>query len=115
MAEGLIRCFVQNGWKPPVLIYVDKDCCVNSGPTRYEALFHTWSLQVRLDVWHFMRRLATGCITEAHPLYGVFMSRLSSCIFAIDLDDYNLLKKAKRVELVQKGAGRYLNVQSLQT
>ena len=28
-----------------------------------------------------MRRLACGCTTESHPLYGTFVSHLSSCIF----------------------------------
>jgi hypothetical protein len=36
---------------------------------------------IRLDIWHFMRRIATGVNTDSHQLYGVFMSRLSGCIF----------------------------------
>ena len=52
-------------------------------------------MQVRLDIWHFMRRLARGCSTESHPLYGVFMAKLSSCIFEWDSEDYERLLEAK--------------------
>ena len=56
-------------------------------------------VQIRLDIWHFMRRLAKGCTSESHPLYGIFMSKLSQCIFEWDSDDYNLLMSAKRSEM----------------
>lgn len=50
-----------------------------------------------------MRRLASGCTTDAHPLYSLFMSRLSQCIFQWDEADLTALKTAKRVELVRQG------------
>ena len=56
----------------------------------------------RFDGWHFMRRLSTGCTTDAHPLYGVFMARLSQCIFQWEEEDMNQLKKVKKVELLQQ-------------
>ena len=59
--------------------------------------------QVRLDVWHFMRRLARGCSSESHPLYGTFMGSLSSCLFEWDQGDFDDLMSAKRAELVQAG------------
>ena len=37
--------------------------------------------QVRLDVWHYMRRISSCCTTESHPLYAQFMRQLSGCIF----------------------------------
>lgn len=49
-----------------------------------------------------MRRLSIGCTTDAHPLYAVFMSRLSQAIFRWDEQDVGLLKKAKKNELIQK-------------
>ena len=50
-----------------------------------------------------MRRIARGCSSESHPLYGTFMGSLSSCIFEWDEEDYQKLIEAKRGELV--GAG----------
>ena len=38
-----------------------------------------------------MRRLARGCTTESHPLYGVFMSRLSDMIFEWDSGNYEFV------------------------
>jgi len=35
-----------------------------------------------------MRRLARGCTTEPHLLYGVAMGRLSQAIFEWDSADY---------------------------
>ena len=60
-------------------------------------------IQVRLDIWHFMRRIARGCGSESHPLYGKFMGSLSSCIFEWDEVDYNQLMSAKRGELIRAG------------
>ena len=60
-------------------------------------------IQVRLDIWHFMRRIARGCGSESHPLYGKFMGSLSSCIFKWDEADYNQLMSAKRGELIRAG------------
>ena len=58
---------------------------------------------VRLDIWHFMRRLAIGVTSESHPMFATFMSRLTSCIFEWDAQDYSLLLSAKRSSL--QGAG----------
>ena len=58
---------------------------------------------MRLDVWHFMRRIAAAITSEAHLLYGVFMSRLSCSIFEWDTGDYERLEEAKMGELVKAG------------
>ena len=50
-----------------------------------------------------MRRLANGCTSESHPLYGPFMSRLSAAIFEWDRSDLDLLFAAKRSELITAG------------
>ena len=60
-------------------------------------------MEVRLDVWHFMRRLARGCCSESHPLYGTFLSQLSLIIFEWDEGDLQLLMSAKRAAMVQEG------------
>lgn len=67
--------------------------------------FRPWKTQVRLDIFHFMRRFTCGLTTEHHPLYGIFCSKLSSCIFEWDQDDIGRLKEAKRSELKEKHAG----------
>ena len=50
-----------------------------------------------------MQRIALGCTTESHPLYGTFMASLSSCIFELDDSDYVLLCSAKKAELIAAG------------
>ena len=102
MAEGLIKRYKDGGVTPPILLYTDRDCC--GGGNIGVKLFPEWSqTQVRLDIWHFMRRLASCCTTEAHLLYPTFMDRLPRCIFAWDERDLELLKRAKRSELVGSG------------
>ena len=47
--------------------------------------------------------MSRGCTSESHPLFGVFMVRLSRSIFEWDEHDLELLMRAKRGELVQVG------------
>ena len=103
MADGLIKRYEDANVDPPRLLYTDRDCCNENGASKYQLLFKPWDLTVRLDMWHFMRRIATGCSSESHPLYGIFMSQLSGCIFTYDEKDYNLLLEAKREELKATG------------
>ena len=60
-------------------------------------------MQVRLDIWHFMRRIARGCHGESHPLFATFMTGLSLSIFEWDEVDLDLLKTAKKAVLEQEG------------
>lgn len=57
---------------------------------------------VRLDIWHLMRRLASGVTNESHALYPTFMRQLSHCIFEVAADDADRLMMAKRSELEGK-------------
>ncbi|KAM4596304.1 uncharacterized protein V3H82_015439 [Fundulus diaphanus] len=87
-------------------MYVDRDCCSPHGQSQVRAMFAEWrELQVRLDIWHFMRRFAAGVTTEAHQLYGVFMARLSRCIFELDPADVAALRLAKQGQLLAQGVG----------
>ena len=61
-------------------------------------------MPVRLDIWHFMRRLARGCTTEQHQLYPFFLRRLSACIFTWSADDLQRLIAAKKGQLSEKSA-----------
>ena len=59
-------------------------------------MFADWGeLVVRLDVWHFMRRFASGATTDSHQLYGEFMKRISFSIFEWDSGDMERLREAK--------------------
>ena len=78
-------------------MYTDRDCC---GARGIKALFPDWDvICIRLDIWHFMRRLAIGVTTESHPLYATFMGRMSKYIFEWSTEDFQLLKHAKAMEL----------------
>lgn len=99
MAAGIVQRYRDAEMPPPVLLYVDSHCC---GASQLIDIFRdAWpDLAVRLDIWHFMRRLAVGVTTDTHRLYGTFMSQLSHAIFKWDKDDLTLLKAAKRSEMV---------------
>ncbi|MED6270203.1 hypothetical protein CHARACLAT_007635, partial [Characodon lateralis] len=103
MAGGLVDRYKAAGVDPPVALY-DCGCCKEVGETTLKARFSEWpNLIVRIDIWHFMRRLAVGCTTDAHRLYPTFMARMSACIFEWDAADVNKLREAKRAQL--KGHG----------
>lgn len=104
LADGIVKRYADAQVHPPSILYTDRDCCSMSGPSKFKVLFSEWpNLHIRLDIWHFMRRLAFGCSSEAHPLYGVFMSQLSGCIFEWDDRDYNKLLLAKKGQLKATG------------
>ena len=85
--------YAQAEVQPPSVIYVDRDCCGQSTIAR--ELKAGWQyVEIRLDIWHFMRRMAACVTTEDHSLYSVFMRQLSVAIFLWDEDDIERLKKA---------------------
>lgn len=104
MAAGLVERYRRAGVAPPTLLYVDSHCCKEAGDTKLKQRFGGWpDLTIRLDIWHFMRRLAGGVTTDAHQLYPIFMARLSACIFEWDAGDLAELRRAKREQLTQEG------------
>ena len=60
-------------------------------------------MEIPLDIWHFMRRIALACTTESHPLYGIFMAGVSNTIFEWDQQDFDTLFQAKRNVLISSG------------
>ncbi|XP_068424141.1 uncharacterized protein [Clinocottus analis] len=103
MAAGIMRRYRLAGVPAPQLMYVDRDCCNRDGASKTAALFQEWEqLVVRLDIWHLMRRFASGVTTETHELYATFMGQLSHCIFEVDPGDARRLTEAKRSELEEK-------------
>ncbi|XP_066522256.1 uncharacterized protein [Hoplias malabaricus] len=104
MAAGLMGRYRDAGVPPPKLMYVDRDCCSRTGRSKVAAMFHEWEeLVVRLDVWHLMRRFSVGVTTDSHQLYGIFMAKLSACIFEWDAGDVARLREAVQTELKGKG------------
>lgn len=100
MLDGLVTRYRNAGVPPPKALYVDRDCCGASSVHKY---LEAWPfLHIRLDIWHFMRRFPYGCTTDKHQLYSVLMGKLSQCIFKWDETDLNLLKTAKRAEMIQQ-------------
>ncbi|KAM4548781.1 leptin receptor-like [Odontesthes bonariensis] len=103
MAAGLMERYRQAAVAPPKVLYVDCGCCITEGLSKLQARLGEWpDLHIRLDIWHFMRRLAVGCTTDAHPLYPAFMRALSSCIFEWDAGDLDLLRRSKTKQLQQE-------------
>ena len=106
MGSGLVARYSDAAVPPPRVLYVDRDCCgaTRTSPAPAFRTFPGWEeMAVRLDAWHFMRRLAAGVTTDAHALYGLLMSRLSAAIFEADPEDLQALVRAKRQELSATG------------
>ena len=104
MANGLMARYEKANVSPPHLLYTDRDCCKIDGPSKLNRIFFKWTdLKIRIDSWHFMRRLAKTVVNESHPLYGTFMCRISKAIFEWDPKDVNLLTLAKKEELEMAG------------
>ena len=105
LADGLMERYDKHQEPHPLVLYTDRDCCTSTGTTsKFQELFFRWpSIQIRLDIWHFMRRMGQGCTSEAHPLYRTYMAQLSLCIFEWDAEDYQLLLTTKEGELFAAG------------
>lgn len=69
MAADLIRRYSNAGVAPPQLLYVDCECCrEGTRQTKLKQRFGGWpDLVVKLDIYHSMQRLASGCTKNAHP------------------------------------------------
>ena len=77
MAAGLMKRYLDAGVPPPKVLYVDRDCC-GGGAVKTKDLVSQWSeIVIALDIWHFMRCIAVSCPTESHPMYAIFLGRLS--------------------------------------
>ena len=97
LIDCIVKGYADAQVTPPEILNVDRDCC---GSSPIQRMFSGWKdLQVRLDIGHFMRRISVGCNTDCHRLYGLFMGRLSQCIFKRDRDDLSALMTAKGSEM----------------
>ena len=86
LAKGLMDRYKRAGQESPRVLYTDRDCCAlgPAGVSKYHTLFSRWQgLAIRLDVWHFMRRLSGGCTSESHPLYGPVHGQVVSLHFRV--------------------------------
>ena len=78
-------------------IQIDKylaSCTIifNTGRPVVMERFKPWITSVRFDIFHFMWQFTKELTTQHHPLYGTFCSKLSSCIFIWDKNDYANLR-----------------------
>lgn len=97
MVAGVVSRYQDAHVLPPKALYVDRDCC---GTTPLQHMLRPWqNTEIRLDIRHFMQRIAAGCTSDRHALYSEFTSRLCHCIFLWDDFDVGALKEAKRAEL----------------
>lgn len=103
MAQGIVRRYNLHHQPPPLIMYVDRDCCSSRRKAKVLDLFQPWECDVRLDIWHFLRRISMGVTTECHILYASFMTQLTDCVFEWDKEDTQRLMEAKRGELVAMG------------
>ena len=105
MADGLISRFSQANVPPPVLLYTDRECSsTQEGASKYQLLFNSReNLSIRLDIFHFMRRLAVGCTIQSHLRCPVFTASLSRFILEWDQQDLDALYAGKKEELSAKG------------
>lgn len=104
MADGLMKRYSDANVPPPLVLYADCSCCSEDDTSKYQKLFHLWpDLIIRLDIFHFMMRIALGVTSNSHPLYGPFMGKLAAAIFETDPNDYQALLDAKKEELVLAG------------
>ena len=99
MAKGLMERCSNLNVEPPKVLYVHRGCCTTSATTSTSTrkLFSDWEKRIiRFDIWHFMRRVASGCTSASHPLYGRFMAGLSTKIYrpCTKQSEPNLLKMA---------------------
>ncbi|CAL9685387.1 unnamed protein product [Knipowitschia caucasica] len=102
MAAGLVQRYKQAGVKPPKALYVDSECC---GASRIKTIFQEWpEMAIRLDVGHFKKGFAPGCINQSGLSYTYFMSELSQCILEWDEKDLKRLREATRAELEEDGS-----------
>ena len=103
MAAGLMKRYLNAGVPPRKVLYVDCDCC-GDGSVKTKDLFSQWSeMVISLNIWHFMRHIAVGCTTESHPMYAIFLGRLSKFIFERSQEAVQLLNYAKHCELTRSG------------
>ena len=98
MLVGVINRYTRAQVSSPEIIYVDQDCC-RASPLQQVLAASAWNTTIRLDIWHFMRRIATGFTTDTHQLYSCIMRLLSNCIFHWDEQNPSFLVKSKRNEL----------------
>lgn len=101
MVRGVQDRYAAAEVNAPTAVYVDRDCCA---PQFRQMIQESWpSTLIRLDIWHFMRRLASAVETESHQLYQPFMAGISQAIFVWDDADLQQLVAAKMGQMQQRG------------
>ncbi|KAH3738519.1 hypothetical protein DPMN_045154 [Dreissena polymorpha] len=88
MLVKIVKRYKKADIPPTEILYLDCDCC-GASPLQDVLKPSDWKhTVVRLDIWHYMRRIATGCSTDSHALYSTFMGLMSNCIFIWYEEDF---------------------------
>ncbi|KAI9551146.1 hypothetical protein GHT06_005020 [Daphnia sinensis] len=58
-----------------ISVLTTSESLTNLKPLPHSSVLYTENLLVRMNSWHFMRRIAKACSNESHPLYGLFMQK----------------------------------------
>ncbi|XP_074467496.1 uncharacterized protein LOC141753071 [Sebastes fasciatus] len=101
MCRGVMERFRLANRPVPKILYVDRGCCCEQGPTSVETLFQPWvdnGMVVRLDIFHWIHRFDAAIRTESHCKYAVFKSALAGAVLAYNCTDLELLIKAVRAK-----------------
>ena len=101
MCRGLIERYRLANQPAPKVLYVDRGCCRQKGPTALEKMFEPWmedGMVVRLDVYHWIHRFDGAIRTETHPKYAAFTSALAGAVMAYNRKDLDLLIKAVKAK-----------------
>ncbi len=97
LCQGIVKRYKDADKPPSLLIYVDRVCCSTAGDPPPLKWFQPWRCQIRLNIWHFMRRFNPGLTTEHHPLYGIWCQCLSSHILCGRKMMLNSIRELKTV------------------
>ena len=81
---------------PPKLVYTDRDCCARGAIASFPLNGMTC---VRLDIRHFMTRIAIAFTTESHPSCATLTGRMSKSIFEWSVEHFSNLKTARARKL----------------
>ncbi|XP_048881499.1 uncharacterized protein LOC125748878 [Brienomyrus brachyistius] len=101
MCHGVMERFRLADQPVPKILYVDRGCCREKGPTALETMFQPWvdnGMVVRLDIFHWIHRFDAAIRSESHCKYAIFKSAVAGAVLAYNRTDLELLIKAVRAK-----------------
>ena len=68
MCQGIVQRFTVAEEPEPQVIYVGRDCFNEAEVPPVLNLFQPWKSEVRLDIFHFMRRITRALTTDHYAV-----------------------------------------------